>query len=71
MTMTDNLAALSKVSLRRPVDTENGQLPIGAVGTVVRFNPQAQTYEVNYLQPFHADITVEADALQVFPSLLP
>jgi hypothetical protein len=65
MTMTDIIAELSKVSLRRPVDTENGQLPIGAVGTVVRFDPEAKTYEVEYLQPFHARITVEeADAIQ-------
>jgi hypothetical protein len=62
--MTDHLAELSQVSLRRPVDTENGQLPIGAVGTVLSFDPQAKTYQVKYLQPFHAVITVEADAFE-------
>jgi hypothetical protein len=53
MTTTDNLAVLSKVSLRRPLDTKTGQLPPGAVGTVVRFDPQARTYEVDeYFSPF-------------------
>jgi hypothetical protein len=63
--------ATRAVSLRRPVNTENGQLPIGAVGTVVRFNSQAQTYEVNYLQPFHANITVEADAIEEMIETIP
>jgi hypothetical protein len=31
----------------------------GAVGTVVRVDPQAQTCEVKFLQPFHAHITLD------------
>jgi hypothetical protein len=72
MTMTDHLAELSQVTLRSPVDTESGQLPIGAVGTVVRFDPQAQTYEIKFLQPFHAQITLETAAMtghQVWTSI--
>jgi hypothetical protein len=58
--MTENFAELSQVSLRKPVDTENGQLPVGAIGTVVRFDPQTKSYHVKYLQPFHADVTFTA-----------
>jgi hypothetical protein len=62
--MTANFAELSQVSLLKPVDTENGQLPVGAVGTVVRFDSQTGNYHVKYLQPFHADIAVGADAIE-------
>lgn len=58
--MTENFAELSQVSLRKPVNTENGQLPVGAIGTIVRFDPQAQSYHVKFLQPFHSDITFSA-----------
>jgi hypothetical protein len=60
MTMTENFAELSQVSLRKPVDTENGQLPVGAIGTVVRIDPQTKSYHVKFLQPFHSDVTFEA-----------
>ena len=55
---------MSVVSLSRPVTSEDGQLPSGAVGTVVHVYPQERAYEVEFFQPFHTVATVEATAIQ-------
>ena len=55
---------LSRVSLARPVESEDGSLPAGATGTVVHVYPQERAYEVEFTSPFHTVATVEANAIR-------
>jgi Domain of unknown function (DUF4926) len=55
---------LSRVSLARPVESEDGILPSGATGTVVHVYPGERAYEVEFNRPFHTLATVEADAIK-------
>ena len=55
---------LSLISLARSVASEDGELPRGAVGTVLHVYPQAQAYEVEFFKPFHTVATVEATAIR-------
>jgi Domain of unknown function (DUF4926) len=54
---------LSLVSLRWPVESDDGLLPPGATGTVVHVYPAERAYEVEFQRPFHAIATVEAAAI--------
>ncbi len=54
---------LSIVALARPVASDEGEVPAGAVGTVVHIYPEERAYEVEFFRPFHALATVEAAAI--------
>jgi len=54
---------LSLVSLGRPVQSDDGLLPSGARGTVVHVYPAERAYEVEFYEPFHTVVTVEAPAI--------
>jgi hypothetical protein len=55
---------LSLVSLVHAIESEDGILPVGAIGTVVHVYPQGQAYEVEFFEPFHTVATVNASALR-------
>ncbi|MGH7044389.1 MAG: DUF4926 domain-containing protein [Acetobacteraceae bacterium] len=55
---------LSRVTLTRPVETENGTLPARATGTVVHVYPQGRAYEVEFSTPLSVIATVTSDAIE-------
>lgn len=55
---------LSLVSLARPVEAEEGILPAGSTGTVVHVYPGERAYEIEFVRPFHALVTVESAAIR-------
>ena len=60
---TARFAELSPVTLKRPVDVQGRRLPVGARGTVVAAYRDGIGFEVEFLDPFHAVVTLEADDL--------
>jgi hypothetical protein len=54
---------LSIVTLRSPVETRQGTVPVGSTGTVVHAYSDAQVYIVEFYEPFDAVAAVEADAI--------
>ncbi|MBN9561969.1 MAG: DUF4926 domain-containing protein [Alphaproteobacteria bacterium] len=55
---------LSRVSLARPLTVEHGVLPAGSTGTVVHVYPGEVAYEIEFVRPFHALVTVESAAIR-------
>lgn len=55
---------LTRVALSKPVETEDGVLPAGSVGTVVGIYRGGAAYEVEFAKPFHAVATVMPDAIR-------
>lgn len=53
----------SVVRLKRPVDVKGRSLPSGTNGTVVAAWRDGNGYEVEFFEPFHAVVTLEADDL--------
>jgi len=58
-----SVAELRVVKLGKPVQSPQGALPAGSSGTVVHAHNDGQAYIVEFYQPFHAVVTVEADAI--------
>lgn len=54
-------AELSRVTLARNVEFEDGVLPAGSSGTIVHVYPGAPAYEVEFTSPVHTVATVKAD----------
>jgi hypothetical protein len=52
---------LSRVTLSRPVLSEDGQVPAGSTGTVVHVWSSGTTCEVEFTKPFQAIAMVKAD----------
>jgi hypothetical protein len=52
---------LSRVTLSRPVPSEEGQVPAGSTGTVVHVWSSGTACEVEFTMPFRAIATVKAD----------
>lgn len=57
---------LSTVALLCPVEADGHFLPCGATGTVVYVYSDGLAYEVEFNRPFHAVVTVEVDAVQLY-----
>jgi hypothetical protein len=55
---------LTRVALSKPVETEDGVLPAGSMGTVVGVYRGGAAYEVEFAKPFHTVATVMPDAIQ-------
>jgi len=56
-------AELAPVTLKRPVEVGEQRLPAGSRGTVVAAYRDGNGFEVEFFEPFHAVVTVEADDL--------
>ena len=56
---------LSRVTLSRPVLSEEGQVPAGSTGTVVHVWSSGTVCEVEFTKPFQAIATVKADDVTV------
>jgi hypothetical protein len=52
---------LARVTLARPVLSEEGQVPAGATGTIVHVWSSGTACEVEFTRPFPAVATVKAD----------
>ena len=52
---------LSVVSLKKPLETDEGFIPSGTEGVVVSVYGEGAAYCVEFEQPFHAVVTVECD----------
>ena len=55
---------LTRVALSKPVETEDGVLPAGAMGIVVGVYRCGAAYEVEVAKPFHTVATVMPDAIR-------
>lgn len=55
---------LTRVVLSKPVETEDGVLPAGSMGTVVGVYRGGVAYEVEFAKPFHTVATVMPDAIR-------
>ena len=55
---------LTRVALFKPVETEDGLLPAGSMGTVVGVYRRGAAYEVEFTKPFHTVATVMPDAIK-------
>ncbi|MGA1858018.1 DUF4926 domain-containing protein [Azospirillum sp. 11R-A] len=55
---------LMRVALSRPVETEDGVLPAGSMGTVVGIYRGGAAYEVEFAKPFRTVATVMPDAIR-------
>jgi hypothetical protein len=55
---------LTRVALSVPVETEDGVLPAGSMGTVVGVYRRGAAYEVEFTKPFHTVATVMPDAIK-------
>ncbi|KAA0589150.1 DUF4926 domain-containing protein [Azospirillum lipoferum] len=55
---------LTRVALSKPVETEDGVLPAGSMGTVVGVYRCGAAYEVEFAKPFHTVATVMPDAIR-------
>jgi len=56
-------AELAPVTLKRPIEAEGRRLPAGGRGTVVAAYRDGIGFEVEFFEPFHAVVTLEADDL--------
>lgn len=56
-------AELSVVALQKPVEVNGRLLPAGTRGTVVAAYTDGIGYEVEFFEPFHAVVTLEANDL--------
>jgi hypothetical protein len=52
---------LARVTLARPVLSEEGQVPAGATGTIVHVWSSGTACEVEFTKPFQAVATVKAN----------
>jgi hypothetical protein len=59
------IAELSRVVLRVPKRIGSQDLPAGSKGTIVYLYENASAYEVEFLKPFHAVLTLERSELDV------
>jgi hypothetical protein len=57
------IAELSVVRLSKSVQTKDGIVPSGAIGTVVHIHDDGRAFIIEFYEPFHAVATVEADAI--------
>jgi hypothetical protein len=58
------LAEHSLAALASPLDLDDGRtLPAGAAGSVVGIWAEGKAYEVEFVKPFHAVVTVPAHKL--------
>lgn len=60
-TTTPAFVELARVTLRRPVLSEEGQVPAGSTGTIVHVWSTGTACEVEFTSPFRAIATVSAD----------
>jgi hypothetical protein len=60
---TRHFAELSIVALKNQVDVKGQSLPAGTRGTVVAAYRDGIGYEVEFFEPFHAVVTLEANDL--------
>jgi len=54
-------AELSRVTLARNVESEDGTVPAGSSGTIVHVYPGGPAYEIEFTSPVHTVATVKAD----------
>jgi type I restriction enzyme R subunit len=59
-----DLPELTRVVLRVPKQVGEQELPPGSAGTVVYAYEKADAYEVEFMRPFHAVLTVERSELE-------
>jgi hypothetical protein len=52
---------LARVTLARPVLSDEGQVPAGSTGTIVHVWSSGTSSEVEFTRPFRAVATVKAD----------
>jgi len=52
---------LARVTLARPVHSDEGQVPVGSTGTVVHVWSSGRACEVEFTRPLRAVATVKAD----------
>ena len=55
------LRTLERITLKAPVNSEEGLVPAGATGTVVHVWASGASCEVEFTKPFHAIATVTAN----------
>jgi len=55
-----HVSELSVVALTHPIEIDDKSLPAGSLGTVVAAYDDGLGYEVEFENPFHAVITLEA-----------
>jgi hypothetical protein len=60
-TKTLAFVELARVTLARPVLSEEGQVPAGSTGTIVHVWSSGTTCEVEFTRPFRAVATVKVD----------
>ena len=58
-----HFAELSVVALKNPVDVRGRSLPAGTRGTIVAAYSDGIGYEVEFFEPFHVVVTLEANDL--------
>ena len=59
-----DLRELTRVVLRVPKQVGQQELPPGSAGTIVYAYEKADAYEVEFMRPFHAVLTVERSELE-------
>ncbi len=58
-----DIRELETVRLLADVPSESGPLPEGSIGAVVHRYEKGKAFEVEFLEPFHAVVTVRAEQL--------
>lgn len=59
------IGELTRVALRVPKQVGDQELPSGSTGTIVYAYEKAEAYEVEFVKPFHAVLTLERSELEV------
>lgn len=60
---TPDFEELTRVQLLTAVNAEGGKLPAGASGTVVHRYHAGQAFEVEFVEPFWALVTLEPEQI--------
>ncbi len=58
------LPELSRITLERDVDSDEGRVPAGSTGTIVAVFDRGAGYAVEFTRPFHSVTLVPADAIR-------
>lgn len=59
---------LERVTLGRPVESEDGLVPAGTSGTIMHVYSEGSAYEVEFTEPFSTVATVKADEIASLPA---
>ncbi|MHB8283687.1 MAG: DUF4926 domain-containing protein [Caulobacteraceae bacterium] len=58
------VSALDRVRLVDDLPCQNGLFPAGSIGTVVHRYRDARAFEVEFMRPEHAVLTVQSDQIE-------